>query len=108
MPLTLQVQNSFQRGNRYVIEMTKFKDSFVNKEERFSVGIEEETGKFYLSIPVSNGLVDYEEFYEIDRNSFDSFQSDMNVALAFVIRCRKREVDDLLFHKPGSNRGVAI
>ncbi|RMV81119.1 hypothetical protein ALP04_04715 [Pseudomonas amygdali pv. sesami] len=36
-----------------------FKDGFVNRDLMFSLGIEETSGRFYLSFPVSNGLVDY-------------------------------------------------
>lgn len=85
-----------------------FNDVFTNKKERFSVGIEEESRKFYLSIPVSNNFVDYEEYYEIDENSFNIFQVDVESAINFIARCRNREVDDLLFLKPGKDRGVPL
>ena len=32
----------------------KFHDVAVNKAERFSIGIEEETGRYYVSLPVHN------------------------------------------------------
>jgi hypothetical protein len=53
------------------MDILKFKDVVVCRSERFSIGIEESSGRFYLSIPVSNGLVDYEEYYEIDREAFE-------------------------------------
>jgi len=86
----------------------KFKDVAVNREERFSVGIEEDSGKHYVSIPVSNGLVDYEEYYEIDRPTFERYRADLVSARDFVARLRKREMDHLLIVKPGKNRGTAI
>ncbi len=86
----------------------KFTDTLVLREERFSLGVEETTGKFYLSIPVSNGLVDYEEYYELDRATYDRYHADPKGALAFVARCRAREEDARLIVKPGSNRGTAI
>lgn len=86
----------------------KFNDVFVSREHMFSIGIEETSGKFYVSIPVSNGLVDYEEYYEIDRATFELFQRDLAAALAFVERCRRRELDELLIVQPGTNRGTAI
>lgn len=43
----------------------KFFDNFVSAEHSLSIGIEEETSRFYLSILVSNGAVDYEEYYEL-------------------------------------------
>ncbi len=86
----------------------KFNDVLVSREGRFSLGEEEQTGKYYLSIPVSNGMVDYEEYYEIDRLAFEHYRADPKAALEFAERCRNREVDELLIVKPGSNRGTAI
>ncbi|WP_426143232.1 hypothetical protein [Pseudomonas sp. DWP3-1-2] len=85
-----------------------FNDVFVNKKYRFSVGIEEASGRFYVSIPVSNGMVDYEEYYGIDVASYELFQKDPEAALVFVMKCRRRELDDLLIVKLGTNRGTAI
>lgn len=86
----------------------KFKDVVVNRDERFSVGVEQDSGKHYVSIPVSNGLVDYEEYYEIDQPTFERYRAAPDSARDFVARCRKREMDHLLIVKPGSNRGTAI
>lgn len=86
----------------------KFNDVFVSREHRFSLGIEETTGRFYVSFPVSNGMADYEEYYEIDRATFELFQKDLAAALAFVTRGRHRELDQLLMVQPGTNRGSAI
>lgn len=86
----------------------KFQDVFVSREHMFSVGIEKESGRFYVSIPVSNGMVDYEEYYEIDRETFELFKRDPDAALPFVIRCRKRELYELLLIQPGTNRGTTI
>lgn len=85
----------------------KFNDVFFSKSERFSVGIEEESGKFYVSIPVSNRMVDYEEYFEIDKSTFDTYIKNPASALSFVERCRNREVDHLLIIQPGIDRGVA-
>lgn len=86
----------------------KFKDVVMNRQERFSVGVEEDSGKHYVSIPVSNGLVDYEEYYEIDLLTFERYCADLESARDFVERCRKREMDDRLIVKPGRNRGTAM
>ena len=40
----------------------KFKENYFSKEKYFSVGVEEESGKYYVSIPVSNSKADYEEY----------------------------------------------
>ncbi|WP_347906120.1 hypothetical protein [Pseudomonas purpurea] len=85
----------------------KFNDVFVDRVERFSLGIEQESGRFYLSIPVSNRLVDYEEYYQIDQACFDAYRANPALALAFLQGCRNRERDELLMLKPGRDRGVA-
>lgn len=85
-----------------------FSDTYVNREERFSLGIEETSGQFYVSFPVSSGLADYEEYYAIDAHMFERFQHNLASALEFVNRCRRREMDELLMQKPGWNRGSAI
>jgi hypothetical protein len=85
-----------------------FKIVFVNKEERFSLGIEEDSGKFYLAIPVSNNLVNYDEYYWIDDKSFQLYQINQAAALKFVRLCRDHKVDNLLIMKPGSDRGVPM
>ncbi len=84
----------------------KFNNLFVSREFFFALGIEEESGRCYLSIPVSNTLSDYEEYYEIDRATLDRYLQDPASAADFLARCRNRELDELLFFKPGSDRGV--
>ena len=72
------------------------------------MGIEEKSGKYYLSIPVKNRYVDYEEYYEINRDEFDVYGDNLDAAMQFVRRCRNRECDDRLIIKPGKDRGVAM
>jgi hypothetical protein len=85
---------------------TNFVDEMVSRELRFAIGIETRTGRYYLSIPVANRMVDYEEYYAIDRSAFERYRVDPRSAADFVKRCRNRELDDLLILKPGSDRGV--
>ena len=35
-----------------------------------TLGIEEESGRYYISILVSNRRIDYDEYYEIDKADF--------------------------------------
>ena len=86
----------------------KFKDVAVNRDERYALGIEQDSGKYYVSIPVSNSMVDYEEYYEIDKDTFERYRADLGSARDFVERCRKRQEDDRLIVKPGRNRGTAV
>lgn len=86
----------------------KFEDLAVFRESKFSVGVEKDSGKYYLSIPVSNGVVDYEEFYEITKDEFELYSKDPSNASEFVRRCRNRENDSRLIMKPGRSRGVPM
>ncbi|GAB4587641.1 hypothetical protein [Nocardia sp. IFM 10818] len=87
----------------------KFDDKFVSRDHWFSLGIEEETGKHYLSIPVSAQIVDYEEYYEIDQSTFDKFMHDPASAVEFAEKCRRQEMDSLLIIPPlTTNRGTAV
>jgi hypothetical protein len=85
-----------------------FLDQLVRKDKRYSLGIEKTSNKKYLSIPVANSFVDYEEYYEITSEQFDAFQININEATVFANQCRKHTMDNLLIVKPGINRGVAI
>jgi hypothetical protein len=51
----------------------RFVNTGMNREHRFSIGRELESGRYYLATPVSNRLADYEEFYEIDRQAHDAY-----------------------------------
>jgi hypothetical protein len=57
---------------------------------------------------VSNGIVDYEEYYEITPEQYETFLNDKAAAVEFVESCRRHERDDLLIEKPGSNRGTPV
>ena len=85
-----------------------FVDSYVSREHRFSLGREADSGRYYLSIPVSNGVVDYEEYYEVDRERYAQYLDDPLAAVPFAEACRAREHDELLIQKPGWNRGTPV
>jgi hypothetical protein len=86
----------------------QFKDLFFSKEKYFSVGVEEESGSYYVSIPVSNRKADYEEYYRIDKTLFDQCQSDLSQLEFVADECRKRLRDSDLIIKPGSDRGTPV
>jgi hypothetical protein len=86
----------------------KFDDKFFSRDDRYSLGVESTSGRNYASIPVSNGIVDYEEYYEITPDQFGEFMVDQTAAIEFVESCRRHEHDDLLIQKPGSNRGTPV
>ncbi|ROP61689.1 hypothetical protein EDF81_0161 [Enterobacter sp. BIGb0383] len=85
----------------------KFEDTFFSREERYSIGIEKESGRYYLSIPVTNHMIDYEEYYEISESDYNILLENPDVAVNFAKQCKKREKDDLLIVKPGELRGIA-
>ena len=86
----------------------KFDDTFFSRDGRYSIGVESTSGRYYVSIPVSNGIVDYEEDYELSQDQYDNFLNDSAAAIEFVEAYRRREHDDLLLQRPGTNRGTPV
>ncbi|MFD1811770.1 hypothetical protein [Rhodococcus gannanensis] len=85
----------------------KFADTYVSREHRFSIGVEEDSGRKFVSIPVSSRAVDY-EYYEIGEVEYGRFVRNPLDALDFVTECRRRINDDRLIIKPGWNRGTPV
>lgn len=86
----------------------KFEDTYFSREHRYSLGVEAISQRHYASIPVSNGIVDYEEYYALTPQEYQSFLENPNAAIEFVEECRRHEHDELLLEKPGSNRGTPV
>jgi hypothetical protein len=86
----------------------RFEDTYFSRDDRYSIGIDRKLDDYYVSIPVSNGIVDYEEYYRITREQYDCYMADQRSALEFVAMCRRHECDDLLIQKPGRNRGTPV
>lgn len=84
----------------------KFEKAFVSREDRYSLGVETQSGLHYAAIPVSNQLVDYMEYYKLTDDEYKRFLGDPTQAVEFVESCRDRKQDQRLFMKPGSDRGV--
>lgn len=85
-----------------------YNDTFFSRADKYSIGVETDSGLYYVSIPVSNGPLDYEEYYQIDREQYDAFLTDTTAAIAFAESCRRHERDQLLIEKPGWNRGTPV
>lgn len=83
----------------------RIKPVFVDQVNRFSLDIDEESGRTFVSIPVRNTMVEYCEWYEVDRATFDQYTADPALALPLVGRAKRREADDLLLFPPGTDRG---
>jgi hypothetical protein len=86
----------------------KFVDSYVFREERFSIGTEEASGKHYLSIPVANPYVDYDEYYEIDTEEFLACPNNLDHLRHIAERSRARQNDARLIMQPGRLRGSPV
>ncbi|WP_082972520.1 hypothetical protein [Mycobacterium sp. 1245852.3] len=86
----------------------RFDDTYFSREDRYSIGVESMSGRYYASIPVSNGIVDYEEYYELTPDQYRQFLADRQAAIDFIEACRRREHDDLLLQQPGNNRGTPV
>ena len=84
----------------------KFNDIYFSREDRYSIGVELDSGAHYLSIPVSNRLIDYDEYYEITESQSKDFLEDRILANDFADKCRSRMMDDFLIIKPGADRGM--
>ncbi len=84
----------------------RFADCLVSREHSYSIGYDKISGHYYLSVPVTNRLVDYEEYYRLDEVEFEALKSDQAQALAFAAAARERELDDRLLLPPGSDRGI--
>jgi hypothetical protein len=85
--------------------MMNFVTIFLNKTERFSIDLETKFQKISVTIPVSNGLAEYEEFYEISEGELELFTNDDTLLKSFVHDCKNRKNDDRLLYKPGRLRG---
>ena len=77
----------------------------TDRPRRFSLEIDEDTGRTFVGIPVANRLTDYTEWYEVDAATFARFRAEPDLAFAFAERARRRELDHLLLLPPGSDRG---
>jgi hypothetical protein len=84
----------------------KLKALFVDRVKRFSLEVDLETGRNYIGIPVRNSMVEYTEWYEVtDKDTFAKYQADPTLAHDMVGKAKRREIDNLLLLKPGSDRG---
>jgi hypothetical protein len=81
------------------------KATYVDRVRRFAFEIDEASGRTFVSIPVRNQMVEYSEWYEVDRQTFDRYSAEPALAYEFVERARRRELDHLLLLPPGTDRG---
>ncbi|MFW0783560.1 hypothetical protein AAFP35_03490 [Gordonia sp. CPCC 206044] len=80
---------------------------FTSHAHRYSLGIDRELGRHYISIPIIGDPVGFEEYYGIDEAVFDDLLADPERALRLAEQCRVRMHDRLLLYPPRSDRGTA-
>lgn len=83
-----------------------YRDTHVSAGARFSLGVVETTGEPYLAIPVSNGVVDHAEHYRLTAEEYAALARDEAAGARLADRCRRRELDDRLLHRPDEHRGI--
>lgn len=84
------------------------RDTYFSREHHYSLGIAQESGRHYLAIPVSNRLVDYEEYYGLSSQEYAGYMADREAAASFADECRERTHDDRLLLQPGWDRGIPM
>ncbi|KAA0112574.1 hypothetical protein [Mycolicibacterium sp. P9-22] len=84
----------------------KFNKTYFSREGSYWLGVEADSGRNYLGIPISNAMVDYIEYYWIDADQYELFSNNHERAFEFAEACRRRENDDLLVYTPGTDRGT--
>lgn len=77
----------------------------VSKKGRCAINQDLDSGKYYLSFPVFNGYVDYEEYYEVLPKELESIMRDEAALQVLLQKSRNRQNDERLLLKPGSIRG---
>lgn len=70
--------------------MPRFADTHVFRAERFSLGIDRDTGEHFLSTPVSGKMhaVEFEAYFSITDGEYRLFSENPNAALDFLEDCR--------------------
>ncbi len=67
-----------------------FRDTFVCRESRYSLGVDDATGRLYFSTPVSGAVmsVEWEEHFEISVAEYELFVADPDAGDRFAEDCR--------------------
>ncbi|WP_436500664.1 hypothetical protein [Actinokineospora sp. HUAS TT18] len=80
---------------------------YVDRRRRFALELDGALLRYFVSVAVSNQLVDYSEIYEVNGETFARYLDDPAAAHDFVDACKRREMDIWLLYKPGRDRGWA-
>lgn len=88
--------------------MPNIKAIYVDRVNKFSLDVDEASGDTFVGIPVANQMTDYIEWYRVEKDTFEKYKADPTLALDFVGKAKRREIDHLLLLKPGRDRGTPI
>jgi hypothetical protein len=77
----------------------------LSKSPPYSISRDARTDEPLFEIPVSNRMVDYEEYYRINEAELELLLAHPSIAAAFAECCGRRRMDDRLVLKPGTDRG---
>ncbi|OBK34882.1 hypothetical protein A5658_10770 [Mycobacterium sp. 1245111.1] len=80
--------------------------TYSSDDHDYWLGVDPESKRHILGIPVSNPMVDYIETYWLDDQQYSTFVEREDLATEFADACRRRQHDDLLTHQPGRHRGT--
>ncbi len=79
----------------------------VFRNERFAIKKDPDTGFFFISFPVFNGMAEYNEYYRVTEDEMKLFSEDKSLLFSFVEECKAQKHDERLLFKPGRVRGSA-
>lgn len=82
----------------------KFKDTKVYSTHYFSIGIEELSNQPYISIPVSNGMIETEEYYKLDEKLYKSYEQYESDLIQLARDCFDKKNDENLIYYQTLNR----
>jgi hypothetical protein len=74
----------------------RFTDIIVHRSHRFSLGLDNQTGQYYLSTPISgfNRAVEFEAYYRVGPDEFERFRDDPAACEDFLEACRNHRIEE--------------
>ena len=63
----------------------------------FSIGMEEDSGRFFIGITISHGPAEYERLYEIDKETYDLCPSNIDELEVIAKECFDKKRENTLF-----------
>lgn len=86
--------------------MPEYRTTYVNRDDFWSLEVDDTAGTHWLSFPVSlSAMADGSEEYRLDRATYERFLADPSTARDFLAKARNRELDHLLRRPPPQRRG---